>query len=497
MRQGTRFRIIPIVLLALLAVPFAGLAQEQAQEHAKKHKRYTLVDLGTFGGPNSNINGGSAVINDKGTIVGGADTADWDPICGCPVFHAFKWHDGVSTDLGTLPGGANFSYAITLNSHGVIGGISANGLIDPTTGIESFVATKWKNNGEVVDLGTFGGSFSLAVSMNDRGQIVGGAEDAIPDPFNFGGIGGLPSPTQWHATLWQDGSMRDLGTLGGPDAFAAYLNECGQIAGNSFTNSIPNPSTGIPTVDPFLWENGQMVDIGSLGGTFGLVTGVNNRGQVTGFSYLAGDQAEHAFLWERGSLLDLGTLGGDYSDGYWIDDSGEVVGGATTPDNLQLRAVRWKNGHVTNLGSLDDDVCSFAASSNSKGQIVGSSIPCDIDGPSRAFLWENGGPMVDLQTLVPPGASLVLAEAEFINDRGEIAGAAQLPNGDSHAVLLIPRDRDDDAADDATAVVQNDVTPVTTSSVTVPHTGLTPEKLAQMRARFAKGHRGFGIRLPR
>jgi hypothetical protein len=47
--------------------------------------------------------------------------------------------------------------------------------------------------------------------------------------------------------------------------------------------------------------------------------------------------------------------------------------------------------------------------------------------------------MVDLNTLVPPGSKMHLVEAEYINDRGEIAGFGVLPNGDGHAFLLIPR----------------------------------------------------------
>ena len=159
--------------------------------------------------------------------------------------------------------------------------------------------------------------------------------------------------TQVRAFLWQNGQMQDLGTLGGNDAFAQFVNERSQVAGVSYTSSVPNPENGIPTIDPFLWDSGRMIDLGSLGGINAGVSGLNNRGQVTGFSDVTRDGSiSHAFLWDRGSLLDLGTLGGDFSFANWIDDSGEAVGGATTPDNSTLRATRWKNGHATNLGSL-------------------------------------------------------------------------------------------------------------------------------------------------
>ena len=48
-----------------------------------------------------------------------------------------------------------------------------------------------------------------------------------------------------------------------------------------------------------------MTDLGTLGGTFGFAQGLNNRGQVVGFSDLSGDLANHAFLWDRGVLTDL------------------------------------------------------------------------------------------------------------------------------------------------------------------------------------------------
>ena len=64
--------------------------------------------------------------------------------------------------------------------------------------------------------------------------------------------------------------MQDLGTLGGTYSGTSAINERGQVVGLSTINSIPNPGTGIPTIDPFFWDGHKMIDIGSLGGTFGV-----------------------------------------------------------------------------------------------------------------------------------------------------------------------------------------------------------------------------------
>jgi uncharacterized membrane protein len=97
--------------LALVALPAPA-----AQDHPAKHRHYTLVDIGTFGGPHSQVNFNSRVINSRGTVAGGAPTAVPDPLCTfdvlfCFYFHALTWQNGVTTDSGTLPGGNN-SFAV-------------------------------------------------------------------------------------------------------------------------------------------------------------------------------------------------------------------------------------------------------------------------------------------------------------------------------------------------------------------------------------------------
>jgi len=101
--------------------------------HAGQHPRYKLVDLGTFGGPSSSFTQLAKIINSQGSVVGGADTANPDPFApnciapSCFVQHAFKWQNGVLSDLGTLPGGSGSS-AFWINNGGQTVGESQNGL---------------------------------------------------------------------------------------------------------------------------------------------------------------------------------------------------------------------------------------------------------------------------------------------------------------------------------------------------------------------------------
>jgi probable HAF family extracellular repeat protein len=403
-----------ITLFVALAIP-VSLA---AQEHPTRHHQYTVVDIGTFGGPASYINnqfslGAPNQINSRGTTVGASATSIPSPgdsntsICEgldgiLPfVFHAFKWQDGAVTDLGTLPGTDNCSVATSINANGEIAGYGENGLIDPLIGIRQVRALVWEN-GEIIDLGTFGGNQSVLSNINNRGQVAGSATNAIPDPFSlYYQLGGLTTGTQTRAFLWQNGRKQDLGTLGGPDAEGFFVNERGQVIGDSYTNSTPNATTGLPTLDPFLWDRGTMIDLGTFGGTFGSAGLLNNRGDVVGTSNLPGDQTSHIFLWRRGKLVDLftTTIGGSPITANQLNESGEIVGYADFP-NRPHHAYLWKNGVATDLGTLNGDCFSEAVALNSGGQVVGSSIACDFTS-SRSFLWENGS-MVDLNTLIPP-----------------------------------------------------------------------------------------------
>src|ERR1700730_221869 len=247
---------ITAIMFAAPAVP-VRLAAQANQDHNSKHQHDGLIDVGTFGGPNTYFftqGVGVQNLSKRGIVTGSADTSIPDPNApnclnpDCLVSHAFQFENGVLTDLRALPGG-NSSYGSWISANGLVVGLSGNGEIDPLTGGPEGRAVFW-NDGQIIDLGTFGGNESYANAVNNRGQVVGSSANPIPDPFNtppfLYGWG-----TQMHAFLWEDGAMHDLGTLGGPDSLAFWVNESGQIAGISYINSTSNPLTGLPTMHPF------------------------------------------------------------------------------------------------------------------------------------------------------------------------------------------------------------------------------------------------------
>jgi probable HAF family extracellular repeat protein len=484
MKKNLILYMVVLTLLAVLAIP-AQLAAQDKPDHKHLHHHYKLIDMGTFGGPKSYINGFEYMgvvqnLNNAGTLTGWADRSKVDPYCmsgnsygnfcfnydqppscfgeiGCPghVSHAFQSQGGVRTDLGALPGGLSSATA-WISANGLIAGASQNGETDPLDpGFPEDRAVLWRD-GNIIDLGTLseGGYESGAQAVNSRGQVVGWAFNTIPDPYYFVGFSSILYnfyqpiyPYQERAFFWQDGVMQDLGTLGtGNDALAMAINEPGQVIGISYTNPTANQITTpcsigpSPTLDPFLWDKQSgMIDLGTLGGTCGIPFWINNSGQVVGVSDLAGDQVQHSFLWSTANgMQDLGTLGGSDAEASMINDLGVVVGGSQLEGDAQYDAFLW-DGQMHDLGTVDGANCAYAYSINNHMQVVGNS---GYNCGTKAFLWEDGGPMVNLSPLVSNTTSLTALGVININDGGEIAGIGHFVDfGDNgHAVLLIPCD---------------------------------------------------------
>jgi probable HAF family extracellular repeat protein len=431
-----------IALFILLAIP-VRLAARQPQQ---VHPHFKFVDLGTLGGPQSSMFGGSRTVNSHSAVAFGGDTSDSDPnypnynpLLGQDKFiqHAIQWHKGVKTDLGTLPGGwSSFSGWITDN--GFNSGIAETGSLDPVTGWPATHAVVWEK-GKIVDVGTLPGGYEAGATAVDKtGQVVGFASNTITDQYSFFGWG-----TQARAFFWTAaGGMQDMGDLGGPDAAAWVMNESGQAAGQSYIDSKPNLTNTmcgnrIPTVDAFLWQKSTgMVGLPRLRGTgtCSAANGINSKGQVAGYSYLDAIHY-HPVLWTNGKATDLGDFGQAYGVATWINDAGEVVGLAL--DKLfHNRAFLWKNNKLINLGILKGDTCNSAYGINSKTQIIGDTRDCVHNGPIRPWLWQNGS-RYDLSKVYPAGY-FTTAEAEYINEAGEIAGTGTLPSGDLHVYVLIP-----------------------------------------------------------
>ena len=465
------------MLFTALAHPVQPAAQEK-QEHKKEYPHYKLVDIGTFGGPNDIVNGPNVpILSRNGTYAGEAELSIPDPYApnycadpDCLVQHAQKWSHGMITDLGTLPGVNLSSGATWVSTNGNIGGVSENGRIDPLLGVPEIRAILWTKDGRMINLGTLhGGHESFVPAVNDREEVAGWALNTIPDPFSMTPCAIYPTCepnyTQTRGFFWDHGVKQDLGTLGGPDALPEAMNDRGQIIGWSYTNSTPNSNNGyvcppnVPTQDPFYWDKGGIVDIGTFGGTCGVAIFINNRGQVVGTSNLSGNQTHRAFIWTREEgMKDLGTLGGINAEADWISDSSLVVGTAdVSTQNTNHHAFLWKNGAMTDLGVLDPWPCSTALSVNSYGQVIGDTGICGVGGGPN-FYSQDGQQMVDINTLVLPGSDLQIVDLFSINERGEIAGGAVLPNGDEHAIVLVPASDEEIASANAINVSNSSTT---------------------------------------
>ncbi len=524
---------IALTLIAVLPTPAVLVAQDDPV-HKHQHHHYKLIDLSsTLGGPQSyfvpgsgDAFAGSSVLNSGGVAAGFADTSMPDLFppnyCwseDCLVGYSFEaGSDGVLTNLGALRGGGS-SAPIWITPNGLIAGISENGKTDPLyAGLPEMRAVLWQQ-GKIRDLGTLpeGGHQSEANAVNSAGQVVGSALNMIPDANSMAVLNfwyfDVPYGYQQRAFLWDNQQgMQDLGTLhGGTDAQALLINERGQVVGTSYTSSAPSAACSpqgfvVLTTGAFIWDkNNGMRDLGGFGGTCTVANALNNEGQIAGQSYRTGDKSATAFLWEDGSIQELGgSLGGDFTGAFALNEQGQAVGFAYLPGDTVFHGALWMQvGKLTDLGAIGSDQCSYAAAINAGGQVVGSSISsCTAEEPTfRAFLWENGGPVVDLNTLIPSGSSLYLQGTYTINDGGEIAGTGVDGGGNEDAFLLIPCDEnhpgiegcDYSLVDSATAaeVHRAEITKAPAAAVSQPK--LSPAALmARFRSLQPGRNRRFG-----
>lgn len=227
-------------------------------------------------------------------------------------------------------------------------------------------------------LPTLGGNNALAFGVaNDQGQLVGTAENAHTDPTCQ-----APQVLDWEAVVWRPPyhKAQELPPYPGDRVgAAAAINDFGQVVGASGPCAFPSV-VGVLN-HALLWQGGNTIDLGSLGGNYNnIATAINDHRQIVGFSDLSGDATFHAFLWQDGVITDLGTLPGDaYSLPLGINDAGQVVGQSCDQNN-NCRAFLWQNGvmsdlnQVTHVNTAGSFCLGMAAGINSHGEVAGMAV---------------------------------------------------------------------------------------------------------------------------
>jgi probable HAF family extracellular repeat protein len=297
-------------------------------------------------------------------------------------------------------------------------GLNASGEVAAWTvhGVNQVHASFIKD-GKQTDLGELPGfENTFAADINDKEMIVGVAQNRSDMRYT-------------QAFLWQDGKMEVLPTLGGKYAVARAINEQGDIVGKA---QIPDN-----TMHAVLWSHGKIKDLGPLAtGHFSEAHAINNKDEIVGQAEIAPNGKPHAFIWIQDHMRDLGIFPtGSLSNATAINNKRQIVGNADLNNNTSERvvhAVLWSHGRMIDLGALADDV-SLGLDINDAGQIVGGSF---FGMKEVAFLWQKGH-MVDLNKLIPKKPKWVLSVAFRINNQGEIIGRGYY-KGAEHLFLLRP-----------------------------------------------------------
>lgn len=293
-------------------------------------------------------------------------------------------------NIGHLPG-ATITYANGISNDGQIVGVSGN--------------RAFSHHGSAMnDLGTLGGQTAYAYGINSSRQIVG-----FSDLKNG----------NTHAFLYESGMMKDLGTLGGSNSYAFGINEAGAIVGQAQTTS--------GAYHAFVYQHGGMMDIGSFAGDNSIAYRINNNGEIVGSSYINATDF-HAFSYQNGVMKDLGTGPGMVdSEAFGINDAGQIVGYSETADASQVRGFLYEKGMLDNLGTLGGNA-SFAADINKRHVIAGYATLGNGDFRSTVYL---PGVIYDLGTLPNDTQSFALA----MNNKSQIVGYSSRPSGNAKAYV--------------------------------------------------------------
>jgi probable HAF family extracellular repeat protein len=337
----------------------------------------------------------------------------------------------ILADLGTLGGVGGQaklpgSYAYGINNSGqVVGGSYASGgawhafRTEPNQPI----------NPATDDLGTLGGTTSCAYGINDSGQVAGYATNSAgyERAFRTGANQPINLPTD------------DLGTLSGfNQSIACGINASGQVVGNSF-------NVGSHHARGFRTAGGKAInpatdDLGTLGGTDCQAFGINDNGQVVGGS-LTTAGVYNAFRTAANQKTnpttdDLGAFNTSaFTQAYAVNVSGQAAG-MIGDDAFRTEPNQPINPATDDLGNLAYSTIAFGV--NSLGQTVGGAYTSNQQTYEHAFIYADGGPIQDLNSLIAPGTGWTLWEARGINDSGQIVGYGTVSSGAQRAFLLTP-----------------------------------------------------------
>ena len=244
------------------------------------------------------------------------------------------------------------------------------------------------------------------------------------------------------------------------------INDAGVVSGGAAT---PSQTDGLAQT-AFLWFNGKMKSLGTLGGSkcpqcSSEAGGPNAEDESALISETAltdpngedfcgfGTHLQcRAAIWKEGVMTALRNLpGGHNSQAYSINNNGQVAGFAENgildstcivPSQvMRYDAALWEpDGYIRELAPLPGDTVSFAFGMNIEGEVVGVSGLCSnvslppnaTPGGPHAVLWEKDGSATDLGSL--PGG-VMNNVAGSINDLGQVVGTSVLSDGTVHSFL--------------------------------------------------------------